>query len=352
MASPTPKSLFDPHSGFTADLPCEIPAPKMSNFEPCTGASQLAPRTGATPKTAQKVAGASPAGDPRNQVPRCLQAPRQECKRIAIADIHASLWHPCRGAIGKPDRPGVSFVDLRLPSVTPLESSGRVSPATSARLPPASPAPSLPATSAWATVRSRRRNLCAFPILLVLLTLLAACAPQSPTTSSAPERSVIASMQVSAEKADVHTAPSAASPVATTYPAGEQVSIYSQKDGWSEVSYGGPGSGWIRTDQLQSPSAVRAAPSGESSAGGIAKPSVRFLRPPDPVTNSHATGVIVLEGSVNSEGRIFEIRTVQNTTGSPELERQNREQLQKAVFAPVIVGGRPTPFVYDYRVQY
>ena len=263
----------------------------------------------------------SPAGDPWNEYPYCLQAPRQRCKRGSTEQIPETLWHPCRGPIsGKPRFP-VSFVDPRLPSVSPPASSGRY-------------------------------QQCLLPIL-VFLALLVACDPQPATTNSAPERTVLASMQVSAAKADVHATPSPASPVVTSYPAGEQVSVYSQRDGWSEVSYGaGNGSGWIRSEDLQSPAQSASTANGQSSAGGIAKPSVRFLVPPDPVTNSHATGVIILEGSVSSEGRIFEIRTVENTTGSAELERQNREQLQKAVFAPVIVGGRPTPFVYDYRVQY
>src|SRR5687768_3761263 len=179
---------------------------------------------------------------------------------------------------------------------------------------------------------------------IIILSLLfgATCAE---VRQEPPEREPIAIQYVVTPELQIHQKPLDTSAVVSTYRHGESVSILSTQDEWAEVRLGSGGSGWARRDGL-----ARTKESGEfDQLSG----NVSFHVPPNPVySNRKIAGEIVIEASVNTDGDIFAIRTVRNTTGSPELEAENKAALLAAKFNPMVIGGRPRPFVYEYRVSY
>ena len=141
----------------------------------------------------------------------------------------------------------------------------------------------------------------------------------------------------------IHAQPNDASPMVTKYQASEAVSILSKKGEWVEVRTAG-GSGWARASEL--------ATGTELATGGGESNAPRFIVPPEPVSQPGANGNVVLEADVSSNGDVFAVRVIRNTTGSEGLALRNVAALQKAKFAPIIKHGQRVPFTYEHRVEY
>jgi uncharacterized protein YgiM (DUF1202 family) len=176
--------------------------------------------------------------------------------------------------------------------------------------------------------------------LLLLSLILAGCTQETPVVTDARES--IEVDYVSGPKLEIHKGPDAASPILTSYKNGESVSVLSKKGRWIEVRTS-DGSGWAEASGVVA-KAEDAMPSDMTS--------VRFRIPPSAVSNPTAHGELAFEAMVNTDGEVVSVKTVTNTTGSLELERQNRESLLKAKFQPIVVKGQAQTFVYDYRVKY
>jgi hypothetical protein len=176
--------------------------------------------------------------------------------------------------------------------------------------------------------------------LLLAATLLAGCAQETQVVTDTRESIEIDYVRTPA--LDVHKAADSASPVITSYKTGESVSVLSKKGGWIEVRTI-DGSGWAEAAGVAA-KAEDAVPTDMTS--------VRFRIPPSAVSNPSAHGELAFEALVNTDGEVVSVKTVTNTTGSTELERQNRESLLKAKFQPIVVKGQAQTFVYDYRVRY
>ncbi|MGA7614751.1 MAG: SH3 domain-containing protein [Thermoanaerobaculia bacterium] len=184
-----------------------------------------------------------------------------------------------------------------------------------------------------------------FLALTLLVSVAVACSPQEKTPPPHPTREAIDFQRVNVDKAPIHAAPDAASPVIDHYPAGETVSILSVRGGWAEVRLGRGGSGWILRDQM----GEQVKTSEESST----PQSVRFRVLPQPVfAQSEVHGDIVLEAHVNEQGNVYEVHVVSDSTGSPALVDQNMKELRAAKFYPMRVNGRAKPFIYEHTVHY
>ena len=184
--------------------------------------------------------------------------------------------------------------------------------------------------------------------LLFAAIFLAACAKSEapPSEAATDTREPIATEYVRGATLPIHAKPDDASPVVTTYQASEAVSILSRKGEWVEVRTAF-GSGWAHAAELASGSEM--AKSGGSGADNEAP---RFILPPEPVAQPGASGEIVLEANVSSNGDVFGVRVTQNTTGSEGLAQRNLDALRKARFAPIIKHGQRMPFTYEHRVHY
>jgi uncharacterized protein YgiM (DUF1202 family) len=176
---------------------------------------------------------------------------------------------------------------------------------------------------------------------------LAACGGNEPL---APHRDTVAIRYVSDDQVALRAEPDESSPAVATYMFGETASVLAETDGWAEVRIDFERSGWVPASSLQpEPPSAGAV----QTTGPRGSPTPRFRITPNPIfSGSGARGEIVFEASVNTAGEIFAIRTLRNTTGNPALEAQNREELRRARFFPLEVGGVAKPFIYEHRVEY
>jgi len=181
-----------------------------------------------------------------------------------------------------------------------------------------------------------------FAVLAVVL--LAACNNEMPaTTDSTAARMPVAIEYVRADSLQVHARPSDDAAVVSTYANGESVSVLSRRGKWSEVRTA-TGSGWVHQSDLSSAAEAKQTESDDLTP--------RFKIAPQPVTQPGATGELVLEASVNSDGEVTNVRTLSNTTGSTSLERSNAASLRSARFYPIVRHGQRTPFTYEHHVHY
>lgn len=168
--------------------------------------------------------------------------------------------------------------------------------------------------------------------------LLSACAKNA----EPPVREPSSILYVATPELRIHQHPADGSPVVATFREGESVSIYSTRGEWAEIQLFDSRTGWARRSGLT-----------DARAASVASSSPTFQRSPNPVwTQKKVSGDIVLEASVNTEGDVISVRTISNSTGDESLAAQNRAELLSAKFQPLVQSGRPTPFVYEYRVSY
>lgn len=187
-------------------------------------------------------------------------------------------------------------------------------------------------------LRGIRMPRCAVAYVTVAL-LLSACGktPQPP-----PAREPSGILYVATEELRIHHRPADASPVVATFREGESVSIYSTRGDWVEVQLFNNRTGWARRSELT-----------DAPDASVASSTPTFQRASNPVwTQKKVSGDIVFEASVNSDGDVISVRTISNGTGDDDLAAQNRAELLSARFHPLIQSGRPTSFVYEYRVSY
>lgn len=163
--------------------------------------------------------------------------------------------------------------------------------------------------------------------------------------SAEPARETIAIQYVDQPELSIHAEPDSRAPVVTTYKQGETVSIVARRDGWAEIRIVN-GTGWVPESSLSTKMKSVDDVEGVST-------TVRFKDAPSPIyTQSRTSGEIVLEGTVNTAGIVTNIKTLRNTTGSQALERQNRAEFSRATFYPLLVKGKRTEFIYEYRIEY
>jgi TonB family protein len=183
----------------------------------------------------------------------------------------------------------------------------------------------------------------ALPSLLTLLLLASACESEPAPADAGESRAAIAIAYVRGGELPIHARPSDDSPVIATYSRGQSVSVLSYRGEWEEVRVADR-SGWARAASLADAAEAKAAEADNGTA--------KFRVPPAPVTSPGAHGEITLEASVNQDGEVIDVRTLQSTTGNPELVLRNRNALRAARFEPIVQHGQRKAFTYEYRVHY
>lgn len=177
---------------------------------------------------------------------------------------------------------------------------------------------------------------------LFLVLTVASCQEAGPPDP--PIREALAVLYVGPEGGAVRHQPSESAEQLHTFPAGESISVLSYQGQWAEVRFG-DGSAWMRRSDLTD--------SAEEARAEKGSTEIKFRNPPSPVySQSRVHGEIVLEASVSEGGVVTDVRTVKNSTGSKALEMQNRSELLRASFYPLLVQGKPKPFIYEYRITY
>src|SRR6185436_9165229 len=121
----------------------------------------------------------------------------------------------------------------------------------------------------------------------------------------------------------------------------ETVSILARQGDWVEVRTV-DGSGWAHAKELIT----------NSEAAMLKGETPRFMVAPAEVPNGGKRGEIGLEAKVNTDGVVFEVKTVKNTTGSEPLAIANAEALKNARFYPLIQNRQHLAFTYQHHVYY
>src|SRR5436190_19566793 len=78
----------------------------------------------------------------------------------------------------------------------------------------------------------------------------------------------------------------------------------------------------------------------------------RFMVAPAGIPNGGRRGEIGLQAKVNTDGVVFDVTTVKNTTGSEPLAVANAEALKNARFYPLIQNRQHVAFTYQHHVYY
>jgi len=180
-------------------------------------------------------------------------------------------------------------------------------------------------------------------ISILVLLLLVACGTkrQVPIASAETPRLAIEIKYVGVPQMSVYAQPNDVSPVITTYAYTETVSILARQGDWVEVRTV-DGSGWAHAKELIT----------NSEAAMLKGETPRFMVAPAEVPNGGKRGEIGLEAKVNTDGVVFEVKTVKNTTGSEPLAIANAEALKNARFYPLIQNRQHLAFTYQHHVYY
>ena|SRR6185369_15055822 len=180
-------------------------------------------------------------------------------------------------------------------------------------------------------------------ILLTIALLFSCTNKPTPVTQAAnpADRPAIAILYVGLPQVYVRSEPSPNSVVSTAYRYAETVSVLSVRGDWAEVRTVS-GSGWVERRDLLTSQAMQEL---------LNATEPRFLTPAATVP-ARAKGEIVLRARVNTDGEVFEVKTVSNTTGNEQLALDNAAALQQARFYPMMQKGLRAAFTYDHKVTY
>ncbi|HSP16757.1 MAG TPA: SH3 domain-containing protein [Thermoanaerobaculia bacterium] len=139
----------------------------------------------------------------------------------------------------------------------------------------------------------------------------------------------------------VYARPDIAAQPIGSYGFSESIAVLSKQGDWCEIrTY--DGSGWVKATDLMTADQAKS----ESD-----HPVPHFYVQPAMVAyNGH--GEIVLQAKVNTEGQVFDVLQVSNSTKNAKLADENAMALRQAQFYPLIEKGQRKTFIYEHRVVY
>lgn len=186
-----------------------------------------------------------------------------------------------------------------------------------------------------------------FGIACLLVSALACTQKPSPVVEEqrplpAADRPAIAVEYVAVPTLSVYDEPSDTAPLSATYGFKESISVIGIRGDWKQIRTFN-GAGWVRANDLMT---------GAQAKEFEDNPVPRFYQAPAKI-DAKARGEIVLEAKVNTEGEVFDVKMLSNSTGLQSLADQNSTALRAARFYPMFTkDGRRTLFVYQHHVYY
>lgn len=176
--------------------------------------------------------------------------------------------------------------------------------------------------------------------IVLVVSGLTACKGE-PEVEIPPLRETV-SIKYAVAPVDVKASTDSSSATIMTLNVGESVSIVTEGEEWSEVKLGLDKFGWVLSADLVS------TKEGISSS----EQNLRFRIPPEPITSPGIRGRIVLDASVNVFGEVTGVKVIENTTNRNDIEFQTIQSLKAAKFYPLLVEGKPKPFIYTYTATF
>lgn len=184
-------------------------------------------------------------------------------------------------------------------------------------------------------------------IAIALLIVAAVGCTQKPKPVAAeqpvaPEdRQAISVEYVAIPTLEVRQSPDLNAAVLSTYSYSEAMSVMSHNGEWAEVRTGS-GFGWVKSNELMT---------GEQEKVNTANKNPRFYQPPVAVPRN-VRGSITYQLKVNTDGQIYDVQMLSNTTGIQSLADENTEAIKKARFYPLMDQGQRKGFIYQHVVYY
>lgn len=184
-------------------------------------------------------------------------------------------------------------------------------------------------------------------ILLLFVVLAAACAQKGVKIASEPapvkpfDRPAIDFQYVAVPKLAVFEQPSEGAPVIAKIGLYETVPILARRGDWREVRLF-DATGWVRAAELMDGNQAKVLSNDMTPRFFVAPKGVPF----------RASGEIVFQAKVNTDGDVVDVTVTKNTTGSQPLAEANAQTLREAKFYPMVDKGTWKAFVYEYRVAY
>jgi hypothetical protein len=182
-----------------------------------------------------------------------------------------------------------------------------------------------------------------FAVLLLIVASFACT--QKPKLASDAEitgiRPAISVEYVAIPTMTVYARPELGAQPIGSYGFSESLAVLSRQTDWVEIRMF-DGSGWVKATDLMS---------GDQAKGQSDHAVPRFYVQPATV-DYPGHGEIVMQCKVNTEGQVYEVTPVSNTTNNQKLADDNAMALRQAQFYPLIDKGQRKTFIYEHRVVY
>jgi uncharacterized protein YgiM (DUF1202 family) len=203
------------------------------------------------------------------------------------------------------------------------------------------------------------------PLLLALSLLVCLrCSAPTPPPVAAPSTppppppvaakdTVVGTVTVTASALNVRAEASGDAELLAQVKKGTALSVLAHGDSWTKVRLDDGQIGWVATRFVAEPGAKSAKSGGASpkrKSGCPADSDFAFLEAPTPrFSDSGAHGLVVVEATVNSSGKVTSTKLIRNTTGDETLAFLTEREIQAAKFSPPIRNCVPKAFIYTYR---
>jgi uncharacterized protein YgiM (DUF1202 family) len=199
-------------------------------------------------------------------------------------------------------------------------------------------------------------------VTIVLVALLESCgstpapipAPVEVTTVTvpAPEPPPLGVVRVTASTLNVRREPSTTADVVFQTKRGDHLTLVSVGNDWMQVELANGNRGWVSaqfvTRDHAEPAASTSRPTHRGS-GCAPDSDYRFVKTPTPVfSDSGAHGLVVVEGNVDSSGKVLSTRVLSNTTGDGSLAFMAERELKGATFEAPVRNCVARAFIFTY----
>ena len=184
--------------------------------------------------------------------------------------------------------------------------------------------------------------LCA---LCVSVVLLSSCQTTAPPPQEAPVESPRAesTVYVTASTLNVRKDPSPNADVVAQVRRGEKLTVIESTQGWVNARLANDQSGWVASKYVSAtPPVVR--------KGCLPDSDFKFATTPTPdlrQTDKH--GLVVVDATVDTSGKVTATKVVSNGTGDRELATQAEKEIRSARFVAPVRDCAPRTFIFTYK---
>jgi TonB family protein len=190
--------------------------------------------------------------------------------------------------------------------------------------------------------------------------LLFACATSAPRPEPVPEpapvpvaapaeEKVIGSVRVTASALNVRSEASTDADVVTQVKKGETLSVLANADAWVKVRLASGEVGWVAARFVSSGSETKKV-AAKGKKGCPSDSDFAFVETPTlAFSDRGAHGMVVVEATVNTKGKVTRTKLVSNGTRDESLAFLAEREIQSARFSPPIRNCAPREFIFTYR---